>query len=88
MPVPDNVSDAVAAQFLVNPCTAYGLLESSDVPKVGLAILNITIDTEQKVERAMLGHPLAKPLAQNYVFSPCLPKSGGVGFDVFQVECQ
>eukprot|EP00897_Mesotaenium_endlicherianum_P000140 jgi/Mesen1/10126/ME000075S09632 len=33
VPIPDNVPDEVACQYLVNPFTAVGLLECLDVPK-------------------------------------------------------
>lgn len=35
VPVPDNISDEVAAQFLINPWTAYGILKKVQVPKDG-----------------------------------------------------
>ena len=31
--VPDSVEDYAAAQFLINPVTAYGFLEAIDVPQ-------------------------------------------------------
>ncbi|EIE20823.1 NAD(P)-binding protein [Coccomyxa subellipsoidea C-169] len=33
IPVPDNVSDESASQFLINPVTAYGFLETLKVPE-------------------------------------------------------
>lgn len=33
VPVPDNISDAVAAQFYINPWAAYGLLKRLQIPK-------------------------------------------------------
>lgn len=33
VPVPDNISDAVAAQFIINPWTVYGILEQLQIPE-------------------------------------------------------
>ncbi|EFJ24154.1 hypothetical protein SELMODRAFT_414975 [Selaginella moellendorffii] len=33
IPIPDTISNEVAAQFFINPWTVYGMLETLDVPK-------------------------------------------------------
>ena len=36
LPIPDTVTDEAAAQLVVNPVTAYGMLKDFDPPKGGV----------------------------------------------------
>ncbi|KIZ07601.1 alcohol dehydrogenase [Monoraphidium neglectum] len=53
VPVPDAVSDEVAAQFYINPVTVVGLLEETAVPKGGYLIVTAAGSTLSKMLLSM-----------------------------------